>query len=77
MNEGVVVYVELLDEGTTVWRPTTAYRLDEKILILSNENYHAETETWAVSPGSLITIEQKQLADGPVGVAKRYEKSVP
>ena len=74
MVASVDLYVELLDEGTTVYRPAKAYRLNEKFLVLSNENHAPETELWSVLPGTLITVEQKQTANGSIEVAQKYDE---
>ncbi|MBW8811890.1 MAG: hypothetical protein JF588_00570 [Caulobacterales bacterium] len=74
MVERVELFVELLNENVLVWRPTTAYRLTERVLVLSNENYDPETEEWAVAPGSLVTIEPRQAHGGPIPVAVKYNE---
>jgi hypothetical protein len=76
MIERVAVYVELVNEGVSpVWRPTSAYRLTPSVLVLSNENYDAETEEWAVMPGSLITLAARQAHEGLIEVAPLYGDS--
>ncbi|MCA1934620.1 MAG: hypothetical protein LDL37_04150 [Asticcacaulis sp.] len=67
------LYVELMDEGTTVYRPAKAYRLNEHLLVLSNEYHDPTTENWSVLPGTLITLRQKRTTDGMIAVAQRYE----
>ncbi|GGZ25402.1 hypothetical protein GCM10011273_08470 [Asticcacaulis endophyticus] len=74
MIERVVVYVELLDEGTPVWRPSSAIKVDGNVFVLTNENHDPNTEQWSVLPGSLITIEQQQITDGSLGVATKYDE---
>ncbi|CAN5294730.1 hypothetical protein BH10PSE4_BH10PSE4_37070 [soil metagenome] len=69
MIERTAVYVALVDEGTDVWRPTIAYRLSETVYVLSNENFDADTETWAAPPGSLITLANQQTRTGVFPVA--------
>uniref|UniRef100_B0SXZ6 Uncharacterized protein n=1 Tax=Caulobacter sp. (strain K31) TaxID=366602 RepID=B0SXZ6_CAUSK len=69
MIERTAVYVGLVGEGTDVWRPTSAYRLTETVYVLSNENFDADTETWAVAPGSLVTVTNQQTRTGLIPVA--------
>ena len=69
MIERTTVYVGLVDEGTDVWRPTVAYRLSETVYVLSNENFDADTETWTVAPGSLITVANQETRTGVIPVA--------
>ncbi len=76
MLEIVELYVELADEGTTVFRPAKAYRLDPKFLVLSNEGHDFETEIWSVLPGTLITVEQKHTTNGAIDVAQKYDEFV-
>lgn len=74
MIERVAVYVELLDEGTPVWRPSSAIKIDGSVFVLTNENHDPDIEKWSVLPGSLITIEQQQTTDGLLGVATKYDE---
>lgn len=68
MNE--IVFVELLNEGTTVYRPTIANKLRDKVYeILRSNQYDAEAEEWAFAPGSIVVVETKLLDQGEVLVA--------
>ena len=73
MVDRIEVYVELLDEGVKVWRPTTAFRVAPDIFVLSNENYDPEDEHWAVAPGSLIKLIETQASGGLIPVAAKFE----
>ncbi len=56
------VYVELLDEGTTVWRPAPALRLAEGLYcLLSSPKYDPEDEKWAFVPGTIVRCETRSL----------------
>lgn len=64
------VYVELLDEGVTVWRPAEAEVLGhDRYRITAPADYNSVLETWAFAPGSVVRCEQLDLGDGPVPVA--------
>ena len=77
MIERVELFVELLNENVLVWRPTSAFRLDGELLVLSNENYDPETEEWAVVPGSLVRIKLMQSSDGSIPVAVKHDEPQP
>jgi hypothetical protein len=54
------VYVRLLDEGTDVWRPTTAVRLaDGRFRLLPTDDYDPAIETWEFPPGSMVECEPR------------------
>ena len=49
------IYVELLDEGTLVWRPVKAILVDKNIYkILTSNEYDPDDEVWKFKPGSLV-----------------------
>jgi len=69
-TDRVTIYVRLLDEGTTVYRPASAvaegpatYRL------AATEGYDPEDEHWEFPPGSLVRAERRQLDGDEVLVA--------
>ncbi len=64
------VYIELLDEGTVVYRPTNASKIRDNIYLLhSMDNYNPDDEIWQFLPGSYVITEQKKLRTGKVLVA--------
>jgi hypothetical protein len=66
------VYVQLLDEGTIVYRPVPATKMTESVcLVGGNELYNPEIETWEFSPGSQVMYEQKELDGDVVSVATK------
>ena len=69
MATRVPVHVQLLNEGVDVWRPTSAFALADGSFVLSNENYDPATEEWAVTPGSLISINTVKVEGGIIPVA--------
>lgn len=49
------IYIRLLDEGTTVYRPTGAEELGDGIYrVLATPDYDTEDETWEFPPGTLV-----------------------
>jgi hypothetical protein len=66
------IYIELLEEGTQVWRPVQAaleygyvYRLPQTLA------QEMTGEVWAFPPGSLVHCEMRDFDDGPGLVAMR------
>jgi hypothetical protein len=61
----VTVYVRLLEEGTSVWRPTEAVQLANGLYeLLPTPDYDPEDEKWEFPPGSIVRVEKRQ---GSVG----------
>jgi hypothetical protein len=57
----VTVYVRLLDEGTEVFRPSTAVPLGENVYqLLRPEFYDPEDEHWEFEPGARVHVTQHQ-----------------
>ncbi len=52
------VFVQLLDEGTVVFRPVPAIRQEDGTYILSKTaDYDPEFESWQFVPGSRVVCE--------------------
>lgn len=63
----VVIFVELLNEGTESFRPVIAERIDGKRLrILELPEYHDLEEDWAVAPGSFVKSVTRTTYSGSV-----------
>ena len=57
------VYVRLMGEGTTTFRPAPAEFLEEETArLLIPPNYDPEDEDWEFKPGSVVRIELRQLS---------------
>ena len=67
MTDGVVIYVELLDEGVEAWRPVAAIPEEGGIYRLPDEQ--DEDEAWAFPPGSRVRCETRKLSGGMAQVA--------
>ncbi len=71
-SDARTVYVQLLEEGTLVWRPTKAENLGEgRYRLLPTDNYDPEDETWQFLPGSVVVCEMRRLSGGDCLVALR------
>jgi hypothetical protein len=67
--EVVTVYVRLLDEGTDVWRPVQARRLNgQNVLLLGKPE---AGEIWEFPSGAAVVCERREFDDGAGEVAVR------
>ncbi len=66
------VHVELLNEGTTVCRPTQAEPLGSGVyLLLPTHDYNPEDEQWAHPPGSRVRCSLEIRGGEEVLLAKQ------
>jgi hypothetical protein len=64
------IYVRLLDEGTDVFRPSSAIALGGDVYeLLRPESYDPEDECWEFEPGSRVHALPRQGTDGEYLVA--------
>lgn len=64
------IYVQLLTEGTVIYRPVPAQKINEGFYKLcGHEVYDPEIEDWGFAPGALVITEQRFLDGGVVEVA--------
>jgi hypothetical protein len=69
------IYIALLDEGTDVWRPAPARRLDDgSYLVLKPDDYDPVGEHWQFAPGAIVICEQRNTSDGPILAAVRLKQ---
>lgn len=65
------IYVALLGEGTDVWRPVQADRVDcQRYQIVGTV---PEGESWEFEPGSIVRCKETHFSDGAHGLVA-YEK---
>ncbi|GAB4032841.1 hypothetical protein GCM10028809_32540 [Spirosoma gilvum] len=68
MREGI--YVQLLEEGTQVYRFVPALSIGDRVYQLQGHDlYDSEDEVWEFTPGTLVKAEPKNLTEGTVLVA--------
>jgi hypothetical protein len=66
------IYVQLVDEGTSVYRPTEAERGGENIFkLMPTPDYDPEIEKWEYPPGSIVECNWQHLNGESVLVAVR------
>ena len=64
------IYVQLMNEGVTTYRPAPAVLLSEDpARLLMHPDYDPRDEEWEFQPGSLVRTERKVLSGGEVTVA--------
>lgn len=70
------VYVQLLGEGTLVFRPSLAEFLGpNKVRLVAPPDYDPEDEDWEFKPGSVVRVERQAFrnAERLVAVAQLDE----
>jgi hypothetical protein len=68
----VDIYVPLLNEGTTVIRPTKGLPLGEaKYRVLATADYSPEMEEWEFPPGTVVKCGLERWSGGDVLVARQ------
>ena len=69
-----IIYVQLLDEGTKVYRPVPAIEVGKGIFeIMGFDIYNPEDETWEFPPSTYVLVEEKKLSGENVLVAIREQ----
>ncbi len=66
MGEMTTIYMPLLNEGTTVWRPVAAERLNRDTFRVAGPM--PDDEGGAFAPGSVVTVAPQLFADGQSGI---------
>ena len=65
-----IIYVQLLNEGTIVYRPVPAIEIRKGIFeVLGFDIYNPEDEEWEFLPNTYVMVEEKKLSGGKVLVA--------
>ena len=72
MSVEMVIYIPLLDEGTTVVRPARAIPLSNGVFqVLAPVDYDLRDEHWEFPPGSIVECDRDMRNGKEVLVAKR------
>ncbi len=66
MNTQVEIFVQLLNEGTEVWRPVKAESLDNGLYKIISAN--KSDETWEFNSGETVKCSTKAFAEGNSGL---------
>jgi hypothetical protein len=68
----VEIFVELMNEGTKVWRPVQAEHLRDNVYKILPQEI-PEDEQWKFSPGSRVVCERKPFDDASVKLIAQYQ----
>ena len=64
------IYIQLLNEGTKVYRSVPAYEIEKNVYKIGGyEIYDHEDEVWEFSPGTIVIVEKQNLEGETVFVA--------
>ncbi len=68
----VTIYVRLLNEGTSVVRPTQGVKLGKNVYrVLPIQNYDPNDEEWEFPPGSVVECQGEIRSGQDVLVARK------
>ena len=62
------IYISLLDEGTSTWRPVEALKLGEGIFVISTDTEEPEDEEWEFKPGTKVKCKKHTFSGGEMGL---------
>jgi hypothetical protein len=63
------IHIYLKNEGTNVWRPVDAIRLDEDLYKIPDDTLVPDDEDWEFLPGAVVRCVAKDLSGGVLLVA--------
>ncbi len=64
------IYIQILGEGTIVYRPVPAHKIEDNIYeIEGHDIYDPEDENWEYLPGTHVIVEKRNLDGTEVLVA--------
>jgi len=72
-----IIYIQLLDEGTKVYRPVPACEIENNIYEVGGfEIYNPEDEVWEFPPGTYVLVEAQNLDEENVLVAIKAQSPI-
>lgn len=72
-----IIYIQLLDEWTKVYRPVPACEVQSNIYEVGGfEIYDPEDEIWEFPPGTYLVVEEQNLNDEIVFVAIQEQSPI-
>ena len=63
INKIETIYVALIGEGTSVWRPVEAELIKANQYRILSRNDNPEDEEWEFKTGDIVNCEQRLLKD--------------
>ena len=68
----VPIYIPLLNEGTSVVRPTQGVKLSERVYrVLPTQDYDPDDEEWEFPPGSVVECTREIRSGQEILVARK------
>ena len=58
------IYISLLNEGVSTWRPVEALKLEENIYLIPAKTEVCETEEWEFKPGEKVKCKNHTFSNG-------------
>ena len=71
----IQIYVALLDESVTVWRPVQAEHLGSNHYRIISQPYDRSIEKWQFEPGEEVECDLIESSDGIIMAAIRKASS--
>jgi len=68
------IYVALVNEATSVWRPVDAVRVADDTFRIAADEVPTD-EQWEFAPGATVRCEQRELSEGSSLVAVELVRS--
>ena len=63
MNKLTTIYLQLLNEGTLVYRPVMAEEIGDQLFKILSKNNDPEDEKWQFKTGDVVKCESRFLVD--------------
>jgi len=71
-----MIYIQLLNEGTKVYRPVPASEIENKVYRIGGEEiYDPDEEVWEFPPGTVVIVEEQILEGENVLLAIKVKKT--
>ncbi len=69
------IYIPLVNEGTSVLRPTQGITIDKNIFIVQEtSDYDPDDETWLFPPGNMVECNEEVIEGERILVARKRGK---
>ncbi len=62
------IYVSLLNEGTSVWRPVQVIELESGLFEIPENTKVPQDEKWEFNPGTRVKCKEHKFTDGQAGL---------
>ena len=62
------IYISLLNEGISTWRPVEALKLEENIYLIPAKTEVCESEEWEFKPGEKVKCKNHTFSNGEMGL---------